>query len=85
MSHAIFTSILFDVKIENFDLKNNSFERAGFSRAETQKVLTSIASNLLVDEGDVVNAFELFWTPGDGTEVLTTRDVIVDFPELIDL
>jgi uncharacterized membrane protein len=61
------------------------FEKAGFSRAETQKVLTSIASDVLVDEGQVVNAFEVFWTPGDGKEVLTRRDVIADFPELIDL
>lgn len=64
---------------------NTVFERAGYSRAETQKVLTSIASDVLVDEGQVVNAFEVFWTPGDGKEVLTKRDVIVDFPELIDL
>ena len=63
----------------------SSFEKAGFSIAETQKVLTSIASDVLVDEGQVVNAFEAFWTPGDGNEVLTSRDIIADFPELIDV
>lgn len=64
---------------------NGRFEKAGFSRAETQKVITSIASDVLVDEGQVVNAFEVFWTPGDGKEVLTSRDIIADFPELINL
>ena len=63
----------------------SSFEKAGFSIAETQKVLTSIASDVLVDEGQVVNAFEAFWTPGDGKEVLTSRDIIADFPELVTL
>ena len=63
----------------------SSFEKAGFSRAETTKVLTSIASDVLVDEGQVVNAFEVLWSPGDNKEVLTSRDIIVDFPELIDL
>lgn len=62
-----------------------SFDRAGFSISETQKVLTSLASDVLVDDGQVVNAFEVFWTPGDGNEVLTSRDVVSDFPELIDL
>jgi Protein of unknown function (DUF1517) len=64
---------------------NNSFEKAGYSRSETQKVLTSIASDVLVDDGQVVNAFEAFWVPGDGNEVLTTRDIIADFPELVTL
>jgi uncharacterized membrane protein len=32
-----------------------------------------------------VNAVEVFWTPGDNEEVLTKMDMIVDFPELIDL
>jgi len=48
-------------------------------------VLSSIASDVLVDGGNVVNAVELFWTPSERNEVLTKEDVIVDFPELIDL
>ena len=53
--------------------------------AGTKEVLASIASDCLVDDGYCVNAVEVFWSPGDKSEVLTKRDVIADFPELIDL
>lgn len=39
----------------------------------------------MVEEGECVNAVELFWTPAETTEVLLRSDLIVDFPELIDL
>jgi uncharacterized membrane protein len=61
------------------------FDGAGFSMAGTQAVLNSIASNCLVDEGNVVNAVELFWTPGEPSETLSSKDLIVDFPELVTL
>lgn len=48
-------------------------------------MLSSIASDSLVDEGECVNAVELFWTPSDREEVLVSNDLILDFPELIDL
>jgi uncharacterized membrane protein len=48
-------------------------------------VLTSIASDVLVDGGYCVNAAEVFWTPSDKNEILTKKDVIVDFPEIVDL
>ena len=51
----------------------------------TQDVLNSIASDCLVDGGYCLNAAEVFWTPGDRDEVLTKTDVIIDFPELVDL
>lgn len=44
-----------------------------------------MASNCKVDDGEVTNAVEVFWTPGDPKETLNARDIIVDFPELIDL
>jgi uncharacterized membrane protein len=62
-----------------------NFDRAGFSLAETKGVLTSIASDCRVEGGDCLNAFEVFWTPSEPTEVLTERDTIIDFPELITL
>lgn len=62
-----------------------NFERAGFSIADTKSVLTSIASDCRVEGGDCLNAFEVFWTPSEPTEVLSERDTIVDFPELITL
>ncbi|KAL7534101.1 hypothetical protein ACHAXR_008366 [Thalassiosira sp. AJA248-18] len=62
-----------------------NFDRAGFSLADTKNVLTSIASDCRVEGGDCLNAVEVFWTPSEPTEVLSERDTIIDFPELITL
>lgn len=78
------TIVVVSVVIE-IEGDETSFEGAGFSMSGTQQVLNSIASNCIVDGGDVTNAVEVFWTPSDPKEILTSRDVIVDFPELIDL
>mmetsp|Transcript_9993 Transcript_9993/g.17082 ORF Transcript_9993/g.17082 Transcript_9993/m.17082 type:complete len:258 (-) Transcript_9993:168-941(-) len=62
-----------------------NFDRAGYSFADTKAVLSSLASDCRVEGGDCLNAVEVFWTPSEPTEVLTERDTIVDFPELITL
>lgn len=64
---------------------NTNFKGAGYSLSGTKEVLSSIASDSMVDEGYCINAAEIFWTPGDKDEVLRKNDVILDFPELIDL
>jgi uncharacterized membrane protein len=64
---------------------STKFDGAGYSLSSTKEVLTSIASDALVDDGYCVNAVEVFWTPSDRQEVMTKKDMIVDFPELIDL
>jgi len=61
------------------------FDGAGFSLTGTRDVLSSLASDVLVERGACVNAVEVFWTPSERSEVLSSRDVIFDFPELIDL
>jgi hypothetical protein len=61
------------------------FDGAGFSFQGTKDVLSSIASDAIVEDGDCINAVELFWTPSDREEVLLAPDMILDFPELIDL
>lgn len=61
------------------------FEGAGFSFAGTKDVLTSVASDSMVEDGGCINAVELFWTPSAREEVLGAKDMILDFPELIDL
>jgi uncharacterized membrane protein len=61
------------------------FDGAGFSMSGTKDVLNSIASDCMVDYGQVTRAVEVFWTPGDRKEVLTPTDLIVDFPELVTL
>jgi uncharacterized membrane protein len=62
---------------------STSFSRAGYSISETKEVLASIASDCRVEGGDCLNAVEVFWTPSDLDEVLTERDTVLDFPELI--
>jgi len=61
------------------------FEGAGFSIAGTKEVLSSIASDVNVEGGECLNAVEVFWTPSDKDEVLSKQDLIMDFPEVIDL
>lgn len=62
-----------------------NFDGAGYSIAKTNQVLSSIAADALVDDGYCVNAVEVFWTPSERDEVLTSRDVVLDFPEIVDL
>lgn len=64
---------------------STKFEGAGYSFAQTKEVLASIASDVLIDDGYCVNAVEALWTPSERNEVLAKNDIIVDFPELIDL
>lgn len=61
------------------------FDRAGFSFQETKDVLSSVASDCMVEDGECINAVELFWTPSDPEEILLGPDMYLDFPELIDL
>ena len=63
----------------------HSFDRAGFSLTETKEVLSSIASDCMVDDGDCLNAVEIFWSPSERDEVMNRLDMITDFPELIDI
>lgn len=61
------------------------FDGAGFSREATREVLASLSSNAVVAEGEVVSAAEVLWTPSDREEIMTSRDLILDFPTLINL
>lgn len=61
------------------------FDGAGYSIAQTKEVLASISADCMVDDGYCLNALEIFWTPSDRKEVLSKNDVILDFPELIDV
>jgi uncharacterized membrane protein len=48
-------------------------------------VLTSLASNTVIAEGEVLSAAEVLWTPSARDETITSRDLLVDFPTLITL
>ena len=62
-----------------------NFDGAGYSSSKTRDVLASIAADCLVDDGYCLNASEIFWVPEEKNEVLSRNDIILDFPELIDL
>lgn len=64
---------------------HSSFEGAGKSISATREVLSSIASDCMIEEGECLNAVEIFWCPSDPDEVMSRRDMIADFPELLDL
>lgn len=65
--------------------QTSRFEGAGYSLSGTQEVLSSIASDCMVDNGECLNAVEIFWSPSERSEVLSRIDVITDFPEIIDM
>lgn len=44
--------------------------------------LQALASEALTDEGENVLAVEVLWTPSEVSDVLTNKDMIVDYPEL---
>jgi len=78
------TTVVVSVVIE-IQGDETKFDGAGYSITKTNDVLSSIAADALVDDGYCVNAIEVFWTPSERDEVLTSRDVIIDFPEIVDL
>lgn len=55
------------------------------SAADVKRVLQSLASEALTDEGDNVMGVEVLWTPSEPGTSLTDRDIISDYPELIKL
>ncbi len=61
------------------------FGGAGLSVEGTRSVLKDLAANAGVDGGRCLNGAEIFWVPGDGGEVISELDLMIDFPELIKL
>ena len=55
------------------------------SSKDVRDVLQSLAADALTDEGENVMAVEVLWTPSEQNTVLSDRDIIADYPELIRL
>ena len=55
------------------------------SPADVVNALQSLASEALTDEGENILAVEVLWTPSERGEILSERDMIADYPELIRL
>ena len=58
---------------------------SAMSVSEVRKCLQNLASEALTDEGDNIMAVEVLWTPSDSDSVISQRDVIMDYPDLIRL
>lgn len=65
--------------------KSNGYQRAVSSLADVRACLQGLASDSLTDNGENVMAVELLWTPVDRGDTVTSRDLIIDYPELIKL
>ena len=55
------------------------------SVSEIKRCLQNLAYEALIDEGDNIMAVEILWTPSDSDNVISPRDVIMDYPDLIRL
>jgi len=55
------------------------------SSRDVSEVLQTLASEALTDDGENIMAVELLWTPSDSGSSLSKRDLIMDYPELIQL
>lgn len=78
------TLVVFSLVVE-IQADNTAFDGAGYSLTKTKEALSNLAGDCLVEGGECLNAVEVFWCPREKSEVLTSRDVVLDFPELIDL
>jgi uncharacterized membrane protein len=52
---------------------------------DVRQILSSLAADAVTDDGDNVMAVEVLWTPCDSGNILTSRDIISDYPELMKL
>jgi len=50
------------------------------SMRDLETALTKIATDVKVD--DCLRSAEVLWTPDDDNDILSQRDVIVDYPKL---
>lgn len=52
---------------------------------DVKQVLQTLASEALTDGGENIMAVEVLWTPSEPGDVLTERDIVEDYPELLRL
>mmetsp|Transcript_110255 Transcript_110255/g.321113 ORF Transcript_110255/g.321113 Transcript_110255/m.321113 type:complete len:282 (+) Transcript_110255:63-908(+) len=57
---------------------------AGQTSSGTAGALQMLGADAMTEGGDLLIAAEVLWTPSEDDEVLEKRDVIVDYPEIID-
>ena len=55
------------------------------SVGDLKRALQLLAANVMVERGELLVAAEVLWTPSESDEVLTRGDMLLDYPELLDL
>ena len=50
-----------------------------------RKALQQLAADVAVQRGELLVAAEVLWTPSEDDEVLTKGDLLLDYPELLEL
>lgn len=64
---------------------STTFDNVAGSSEALRKALQTVAADCMAEKGDVVVAAELLWTPTDPMEVIEKRDMLLDYPELIEV
>lgn len=62
-----------------------AFEEINGSLSRCKTALETVAADVVTDRGDLLIAAEVLWTPSDATESLTKRDMLSDYPEILEL
>lgn len=63
--------------------QSTAYSNSVRSLAEVKRCLQGLAADALTDEGDNVMAVELLWTPSERGSTISKRELINDYPELI--
>ena len=63
--------------------QSSAYSNSVRSLAEVKRCLQGLAADALTDEGDNVMAVELLWTPSERGNTISKRELIQDYPELI--
>lgn len=63
--------------------QSSAYSNSVRSLAEVKTCLQGLAADALTDEGDNVMAVELLWTPSERGSTISKRELINDYPELI--
>jgi uncharacterized membrane protein len=63
----------------------NPAYKSARSLTDAREMLQSLAADAMTDGGKNVLAVELLWTPDSPNTVITDRDLIMDYPELVKL
>eukprot|EP00617_Octactis_speculum_P020705 CAMPEP_0185756376 /NCGR_PEP_ID=MMETSP1174-20130828/14812_1 /TAXON_ID=35687 /ORGANISM="Dictyocha speculum, Strain CCMP1381" /LENGTH=266 /DNA_ID=CAMNT_0028435319 /DNA_START=125 /DNA_END=925 /DNA_ORIENTATION=- len=62
-----------------------NFPNVGGNAAALAGALEMVGTDVVTGGGELLVAAELLWTPSEADEVLEKRDLILDYPELIDI